>query len=146
MNDSSVTPPVSAGDLEATRLRQELQMREQLSAQLAAELFRLMQDHPEVFSPALPPADRRGATATPAPVLQQELEQLRRQLQALEQQIPFYQEQIAQRDAEIIRLSQVQQDLSDRNLMLEQVIQELPEVYRQKFAERLVQVRQKWRP
>ena len=35
------------------------------------------------------------------------------------------------------------QELTDRSQMLEQVVQELPEVYRQKFSERLAQVLEK---
>jgi vacuolar-type H+-ATPase subunit D/Vma8 len=68
---------------------------------------------------------------------------LREQLQDVEQQVTFYQEQIASRDSEIYQLRQSVQELTDRSRMLEQVVQELPEIYRQKFAERMAPVREK---
>jgi vacuolar-type H+-ATPase subunit D/Vma8 len=68
---------------------------------------------------------------------------LREQLQDVEQQVTFYQEQIASRDGEIYQLRQSVQELTDRSRMLEQVVQELPHIYRQKFAERMAPVREK---
>jgi predicted nuclease with TOPRIM domain len=68
---------------------------------------------------------------------------LREQLQDVEQQVTFYQEQITSRDGEIYQLRQSVQELTERSRMLEQVVQELPHIYRQKFAERMAPVREK---
>ncbi|MCX7595450.1 MAG: hypothetical protein N2235_17155, partial [Fischerella sp.] len=57
--------------------------------------------------------------------------------------VNFYQEQIASRDAEIYQLRQSVQELSDRSRMLEQVVQELPQIYRRKFEERMTPIREK---
>jgi nitrate/nitrite-specific signal transduction histidine kinase len=61
----------------------------------------------------------------------------------VEQQVGFYQEQLTQRDSEIYQLRQSVQELGDRSRMLEQVVQELPKIYRQKFAERIAPVKEK---
>lgn len=137
--DRSLSPDLQT---EIAQLRQELQIRDQLVDQLSQELFQLIQGHPEWVSPV---------PATPSQVgFTEELEQLRQQLQSLGQQIGFYQEQIAHRDAEMMQLRQVnqilqesQQDLTQRNQKLEQLVQDLPEVYRQKFSQRLSQVKEK---
>jgi chromosome segregation ATPase len=72
-----------------------------------------------------------------------EVRALREQLKGVEQQVTFYQEQIGDRDAEIYQLRQTAQELTDRSRMLEQVVQELPKIYRQKFAERLTPIKEK---
>ena len=115
---------------ETERLRQQLQQRDQLVNQLSAQLYHMVQEHP----PALPQA-RSPITSSSAPS--------NADIQALEQQISFYQDQIDQRDRQIEQLKSSCQDLSDRNQMLENVIQELPEVYRQQFAEKLEQFKTK---
>lgn len=118
---------------EVVRLQEELQMRDQLVQQLSQELFRLV----------------KGNTAAPiqlaeAPERQQaEMRGLREQLHAVEEQVTFYQEQLTQRDEEIYQLRQSVQDLTERSRMLEQVVQELPKIYRQKFAERMAPIREK---
>ncbi len=117
---------------EVTRLNEELKMRDQLVQQLSQELFRLV----------------KGNTGlVPSPELsehnQAQMKALRDQLQDVEQQVKFYQEQIAERDVETYQLRQSVQELTDRSRMLEQVVQELPGVYRQKFAERLNTVMEK---
>ncbi len=71
------------------------------------------------------------------------MQALREQLQAVEQQVTFYQEQIRTRDTEIYQLRQSVQELTDRSRMLEQVVQELPQIYRRKFEERMAPVRDK---
>jgi prefoldin subunit 5 len=68
---------------------------------------------------------------------------LREQLQEVEQQVKFYQEQISHRDTDIYQLRQSVQELTDRSRMLEQVVQELPRIYRRKFAERMAPVKNK---
>ena len=117
---------------ETARLREELQMRDNLVQQLSQELFRLVKGNAS-FMPSPEVSERHLS----------EVRALREQLQGVEQQVTFYQEQITDRDAEIYQLRQSVQELTDRSRMLEQVVQELPKIYRQKFAERMVPIREK---
>ncbi|MFB2919902.1 Npun_F5560 family protein [Aerosakkonema funiforme] len=117
---------------EVFHLREELQLRDQLVQQLSQELFRLVKGN-TTFLPAPELSERN----------QSQMLALREQLQGVEQQVAFYQQQIADRDAEIYHLRQTVQELTDRSRMLEQVVQELPQIYRQKFAERLGPVKEK---
>ena len=117
---------------EVVHLREELQLRDQLVQQLSQELFRLVKGN-TTFLPNPEVSDRQ----------QSQMLALREQLQGVEQQVNFYQEQLADRDAEIYHLRQSVQELTDRSRMLEQVVQELPQIYRQKFAERLAPVKEK---
>lgn len=137
--DASQAQHIHAENL---RLQEELQMRDQLVQQLSQELFRLVKGnampsaHARVTAPVPSsdePSDRHLA----------EVQSLREQLHTVEQQVTFYQEQIAGRDQEIYELRQTTQELTERSKMLEQVVQELPKVYRQKFAERMQPVREK---
>ena len=117
---------------EVSKLRQELQLREQLVQQLSQELFRLVKGNTNFkYQPDL---SERHLT---------QLTDLRDQLQVVEEQVNFYQEQITNRDAEIYQLRQSVQELTDRSRMLEQVVQELPQIYRHKFEERMAPVREK---
>ena len=116
---------------ETEQLKYQLRMRDQLVDQLSSQLFQMVQEHP----PALPQARSPFSMGTSTSKSEE--------LQALEQQISFYQDQIDQRDQQIATLKASCQDLSDRNQMLENVIQELPEVYRQQFAEKLEQFKDK---
>lgn len=129
MTHSLTIPELQA---EVAHLREELQMRDQLVQQLSQELFRLVKSQ---------------SNATPSAALserhQNEMRVLREQLQAVEQQVGFYQEQIASRDTEAYQLRQSVQELTDRSRMLEQVVQELPRIYRQKYLERLQPVKEK---
>jgi chromosome segregation ATPase len=117
---------------QATRLQDELQVRDQLVQQLSQELFRLV---------------KGNASIVPSPEMSHahmgEVRALREQLQNVEQQVQFYQEQMTTKDNEIYQLRQSVQELTDRTRMLEQVVQELPGVYRQKFAERMTAIREK---
>ena len=117
---------------EVARLNEELQMRDQLIQQLSQELFRLVKGDGNLL-PAPELSERHQAQMTA----------LREQLQDMEQQVKFYQGQIAERDTEVYELRQSIQELTDRSRMLEQVVQELPGVYRQKFTERLNEVMDK---
>ncbi|MBW4612121.1 MAG: hypothetical protein KME21_02360 [Desmonostoc vinosum HA7617-LM4] len=117
---------------EVSQLRQELQLRDQLVQQLSQELFRLVKGNAN-FIPQRPEPERDLT----------QLQALREQLQAIEQQVAFYQEQITTRDTEIYQLRQTVQELTDRSRMLEQVVQELPQIYRRKFEERMAPVREK---
>ncbi len=123
---------IQALSTEVSKLRQELQLRDQLVQQLSQELFRLVKGNTN-FMPQ-PEISERHLT---------QLQALREQLQAVEQQVTFYQEQITTRDAEIYQLRQSVQELTDRSRMLEQVVQELPQIYRRKFEERMAPVREK---
>nr|WP_245940059.1 Npun_F5560 family protein [Stenomitos frigidus] len=107
-------------------------MRDNLVQQLSQELFRLVKGNAN-FMPSPEVSERHLS----------EVRALREQLQGVEQQVTFYQEQITDRDTEIYQLRQSVQELTDRSRMLEQVVQELPKIYRQKFAERMVPIREK---
>jgi chromosome segregation ATPase len=113
-------------------MREELQLRDQLVQQLSQELFRLVKGNAN-FMPQPEVSERHQA----------QMRVLREQLQDVEQQVTFYQQQITSRDEEIYQLRQSVQELTDRSRMLEQVVQELPHIYRQKFAERMAPVREK---
>lgn len=128
-----------------SQLQHEVELRDRIIEQLSAELFRLMQQHPELFTLN---SQRSGfilkGQDTPSSVIfSPEYQSLQVRLQEVEAHISFYQRQITQRDIDNAHLQEVNQDLSDRNHNLELVIQELPEVYRQKFSQRLDQVREK---
>ena len=107
-------------------------MRDQLVQQLSQELFRLV---------------KGNASTTPTPEVserqQAEIRALREQLQGVEQQVTFYQDQLATKDSEIYQLRQSVQELTDRSRMLEQVVQELPRVYKEKFEQRLIPIKEK---
>lgn len=128
----SGTPTLTDSQAELSHLRDELQMRDQLVQQLSQELFRLV---------------KGNTTLTPSPEVSErhlaEMRALREQLQGVEQQVMFYQEQISSRDTEIYQLRQSVQELTDRSRMLEQVVQELPKIYREKFAERMAPIKEK---
>jgi chromosome segregation ATPase len=126
------TPNIQALSTEVSQLRQELQLRDQLVQQLSQELFRLVKGNTN-FMPQRAEPD----------IDMSQLQALREQLQAVEQQVTFYQEQITTRDTEIYQLRQSVQELTDRSRMLEQVVQELPQIYRRKFEERMAPVREK---
>jgi chromosome segregation ATPase len=126
------TPTLQAVQAEVSRLREDLHLRDQLVQQLSQELFRLVKGNAS-FTPPPEVSERHQA----------QMRVLREQLQDVEQQVTFYQEQITSRDEEIYQLRQSVQELTDRSRMLEQVVQELPHIYRQKFAERMAPVREK---
>ncbi len=131
MNQSDASNIVSLST-EVSQLRQELQLRDQLVQQLSQELFRLVKGN-SAFMPQRVEPERDLS----------QLQALREQIQAVEQQVTFYQEQITARDSEIYQLRQSVQELTDRSRMLEQVVQELPQIYRHKFEERMTPVRDK---
>ena len=126
--DTLTLPELQA---EVARLREELTMRDQLVQQLSQELFRLVKGN--VAAPSAELNERQQA----------EMRSLREQLQGVEEQVTFYQSQIAERDTEVGTLRQSVQGLSDRAKMLEQVVQELPRVYHEKFEQRMATVREK---
>lgn len=117
---------------EVARLEAELEIRDQLVQQLSQELFRLVKGNTG-FMPSPEVSEQHQAEVTA----------LRDQLRGVEKQIDFYQGQMQERDTEVLHLRQTVQELTDRSRMLEQVVQELPTVYRQKFAERMAAVKQR---
>ena len=117
---------------EIARLEAELEMRDQLVQQLSQELFRLVKGNAG-FMPSPEMSEQHQA----------EVRALRDQLKGVEKQIDFYQEQLEERDSEVVQLRQTVEELTDRTRMLEQVVQELPTVYRQKFSERMTTVKQR---
>ncbi len=125
-------PTIQTLSAEISKLRQELHLRDQLVQQLSGELFRLVKGN----TTFMPQPENSVSHLT-------HLQTLTEQLQAIEEQVTFYQEQITTRDSEIYQLRQTVQELSDRSRMLEQVVQELPQIYRQKFEERMAPVREK---
>lgn len=120
----------SDNQAEVARLQEELHMRDQLVQQLSQELFRLVKGNQD-FLPSADVSERHQA----------EVRALREQLQGVETQVAFYQEQIESRDEEIHQMRQTVEELTDRTRMLEQVVQELPKIYKQKFAERMLAVK-----
>jgi chromosome segregation ATPase len=126
------TPNIQELSTELSQLRQELQLRDQLVQQLSQELFRLVKGNTSFIPPKVEPEFDLS-----------QLQDLRDQLQAVEEQVTFYQEEISNRDTEIYQLRQSVQELTDRSRMLEQVVQELPQIYRRKFEERMAPVRDK---
>lgn len=125
-------PSPSGLQAEIISLREELQVRDLLAQQLSQELFRLV---------------KNNANVEPIPEVpehhQSEVRSLREQLKSVEEQVASYQGQISERDTEIQQLRQSVKDLTERSQMLEQVVQELPRVYREKFAERMVPIKEK---
>ncbi len=115
---------------EIARLKEELTMRDQLVQQLSQELFRLVKGNQD-FLPTPEVSEQH----------QQEVRSLRNQMRKLEEQVAFYQAQIESKDEETDQLCQTTQELTDRTRMLEQVVQELPKIYKEKFAERMSAVK-----
>ncbi len=115
---------------EVVRLKEELEMRDQLVQQLSQELFRLVKGNQD-FLPTPEVSEQH----------QQEVRSLRDQMHKLEEQVIFYQTQIEERDLETQHLRQTNQELTERTRMLEQVVQELPRIYKEKFAERMSAVK-----
>jgi chromosome segregation ATPase len=123
---------ISALKAEVARFREELDTRDKLVQQLSQELFRLVKDN----TPYAPRPEVAGDYRA-------EVRLLREQLQGVEHQVHFYQEQLQRRDVEIQELRQTIGELTERSKMLEQVIRELPKVYTRKFAERLAPIKTK---
>lgn len=118
-----------------SKLREELRVRDELVQQLSRELFRLVKGNP------IP----RVTEGAPTHQHHAEVRALREQLQSVEEQVTFYQGQLEERNTEIAQLKQTVHELTDRTRMLEQVVQELPKVYRQKFEARIESVRDRVR-
>ncbi|NET11237.1 MAG: hypothetical protein F6K09_17095 [Merismopedia sp. SIO2A8] len=128
----SSKPKSSQLQAEVTRLRDELQTRDQLVQQLSQELFRLVKGNAN-FTPVPEVSERHQA----------EVRSLREQLKGVEEQVNFYQTQIASRDKDINQLRRSVKVLTHRTKTLEKVIQEMPRIYKEKFSERMVPIKEK---
>lgn len=114
---------------EVERLQQELAQRDLLVEQLSEELFRLLKGN-VAFVPSQDANNR-------------DLEFVTQQVTDLEAQLTEAQNEIALKDKEIASLRNSVQELTERNRNLERIVQELPAVYRQKFAERMAPIKAK---
>lgn len=123
---------IQALERENSRLQEELELRDQLVQQLTQELFRLVKRNPSL----IPQIETANNDLGEAQLLQRELQQAREELKT-------EQEQLAERDRQIEQLKQSVEELTDRNQVLVKAVQELPSIYRQKFAERLTTVKEK---
>jgi len=117
---------------EINLLKVELEHKDLLVQQLSEELFRLVKGN-TAFLPNVEVHEQHA----------EEMRFLEQKLAMVEHQLMATQAQIQERDREAVELRQTIQDMSDRNRMLEQVVQELPNIYRAKFAERIVPIKQK---
>lgn len=125
-------PTVESLQSEVSRLRDELQQRDKLLQQLSQELFRLVKGNAKLA--AKPEFSQRQVRA---------ISLFGQQIQDVEHQVEVYQQQINSRDTEIENLRESVEQLTTRSQMLERVLQQLPQIYRQKFAQRLSQLRDK---
>jgi chromosome segregation ATPase len=117
---------------EINLLKVDLEQKDLLVQQLSEELFRLVKGN----TAFLPNAEQHEQHS-------EEMRLLAQKLALVENQLIASQSQIEARDREAVELRQTIQEMSDRNRMLEQVVQELPNIYRDKFAERIVPIKQK---
>lgn len=117
----------SDAQVELVRLQAELKLRDQLVQQLSQELFRLVRDQ-------VPTGSRRLPT---------ELKSLQQQLQAEKHKTADYRTRLQQRETELIHLQDSVTQLNSRIQILEAALREMPQIYKQKFAERMVPVKEK---
>jgi len=138
-SDRSLTPNLNSvqnSDSEIQQLRQELQQKDLLVQQLSEELFRLVRDN-------------AGMTANPEIVKHQALEQeqivsqLSQKLAATQEELSHTQMLLHAHQQEAADLCQENATISDRQKELEQIVEDLPNVYRAKFAERMLQIKAK---
>jgi len=132
VSQSRTPSPNETLQAEITHLQGELLLRDQLVDQLSEELFRLLKAHPGLTS-------QSADTET----YQSQIEQLSTQIAEIEEQLKFYQKQIATRDTEIYQLQGRIKTLMEKNQTLEKMLQDLPELYRQKFIQRMKPVKEK---
>lgn len=136
MNEQPLSDP-------SLNIADELLVRDQLVQQLSEELYQLMVQHPELFVRFYQVRKAEAATAEALQLLQQQIQEIEVRINSYQEQISAYQQQVQEREAQVNDLKRQVMELSDRNQMLERVIQEMPEVYRQKFSDRLRQVQLK---
>jgi chromosome segregation ATPase len=114
---------------EVERLQQELAQRDVLVEQLSEELFRLLKGNV-----AFVPNENSD---------NKDLELAHQQVADLEAQLAECHSLIAAKDQEIATLRGTVQELTERTRNLERIVQELPNIYRQKFAERMAPIKAK---
>jgi chromosome segregation ATPase len=117
---------------EISHLQQEVQQKDLLVQQLSEELFRLIKGN-NVFVPTQEFSHQH----------QEELLALSHKLATTEEKLARSQSLQEEREMEAVELRKAFEEMSDRTRMLEQVVQELPNVYRGKFAERMVPIKAK---
>jgi len=117
---------------EINLLKVDLEQKDLLVQQLSEELFRLVKGN-TAFLPSTEFHEQHS----------DEMRFLNEKLAMVENQLIATQAQVKERDREAVVLRQEIQEMGDRNRMLEQVVQELPNIYRAKFAERIVPIKQK---
>ncbi|MEO0409897.1 MAG: Npun_F5560 family protein [Cyanobacteria bacterium P01_A01_bin.135] len=117
----------SDAQAELARLQSELKLRDQLVQQLSQELFRLVRDQ-------VPTGGRR---------LPAELKSLQQQLQTEKHKSADYRTRLQQRETELLHLQNSVVQLNSRIQILEAALREMPQIYKQKFAERMVPVKAK---
>jgi hypothetical protein len=117
---------------EINLLKVDLEQKDLLVQQLSEELFRLVKGN----TAFLPNAEVHEHHS-------EEMRCLAEKLAMVENQLILSQALIQDRDREALELRHTIQEMGDRNRMLEQVVQELPNIYRAKFAERIVPIKQK---
>lgn len=132
MSDRPVNNDLNSLAAENSRLLQDLQLRNQLIQQLSQEIFRLIKGNVNLNL-----QEENGENQ------EENMLRIKQELQHSEKQVKFYQEQIIVREQKIGQLQQSVETLTDRNQMLEKMVEELPEVYRQKFSERLVPIQER---
>lgn len=120
-------------EAENQQLREELAQRDLLIQQLSEELFRLV---------------KGNIAFIPAP--QHNLEEYENALQILtdkiailESQLLEVRRQVQDRETNIVDLKRKVHELNDRQRTLEQTLAAQPAIYRAKFAERMVPIKQK---
>lgn len=117
---------------EVKELQQELQQKDLLVQQLSEELFRLVKGN-SAFVPSQEMLDQH----------KEEMDALTSHIALVESDLAASQAKLQERDREIVTLRKSVEELTDRTKMLEKVVQELPNVYRAKFAERMVPIKSK---
>lgn len=125
------SPPVSAPESSVlpdgaalARLKTQLQQRDVLVHQLSQELFHCLR------SPLTPET------------VSAEMQTLRDQVAVLQGDIEVYQVQLAAREAEACQLRQSLETVTERSRWLEDIVKELPEVYRRRFEARLAPIKE----
>jgi hypothetical protein len=128
--DQFATP--SDPQSEIAYLQEELQVRDQLVQQLSQELFRLVKGNASFVDP--PHTLAAG---------EDELNPFNNPWSVSLDSAVNAQEQEESHVREVHQLRQTVQELTDRCRLLEQAIQEFPEIYRQKFTERMQLVKER---
>jgi chromosome segregation ATPase len=118
---------------ENQHLQQELEQRDLLIQQLSEELFRLVKGNIAFLpTPTANTAEHELA-----------LQVLTEKITILEGQLLAVRGEIADKERQIVNLRRTIHDLNDREQLLQKTLAEQPAIYRAKFAERMIPIRQK---